>query len=248
MTRAFPILAIFFALSWTQLSASGMELRDEIAARALDEIGSTPADCWRGIRQESPMILFCGHVEIGELKPLRKAIDAAVLEPAGQARATGRWIWADLREFQRRRYETSCGLLEARIYSTRKMVVLGYPVPFGSADVEVIECDDSKMAGVFAGVPKCDAPDAVDEPPVMILQVPAVYPEAAKAVRISGSVEIRARILADGGVADVCVVESSRPGFEFERAAVAAVKAWRYRPAQKDGRPIECTQTTTVGF
>ena len=67
-----------------------------------------------------------------------------------------------------------------------------------------------------------------------------VYPEAARAEGIEGSVRLRYDISIDGRVENLKVLESSPPGV-FDAAALAAVARWRYRPPVIDGAPSAVT-------
>jgi outer membrane biosynthesis protein TonB len=50
------------------------------------------------------------------------------------------------------------------------------------------------------------------------------------------------------GVPHVLFAISDRPGLGFEVAATEAVEMWRYRPALKDGKPVETTIAVMVDF
>ena len=78
--------------------------------------------------------------------------------------------------------------------------------------------------------------------------VKPVYPEIARLARTEGRVIIQAVILEDGTVADVKVLNCTRPGMEFEEAAIEAVKQWRYMPAMQGGRPVDVYFTVVVEF
>lgn len=65
---------------------------------------------------------------------------------------------------------------------------------------------------------------------------------------VTGEVTLAATIRIDGSVADVQVLSSSRPGAGLEHAAADAVRRWRYKPATRDGQPIDSRLTITVTF
>jgi TonB family protein len=75
----------------------------------------------------------------------------------------------------------------------------------------------------------------------LLKRVEPVYPPAMQAARVEGTVVLDATIGRDGSVGDVKVLKSSGP--MFERAAVEAVKQWRYSPI-----PFEGLLTVTVNF
>lgn len=79
----------------------------------------------------------------------------------------------------------------------------------------------------------------------LVNRVDPVYPTPAKYMRLSGEVKIRATIGTDGAVKD-CVVVSGPP--LLGRAALDAVRQWRYRPTKLNGEPVEVETWITVNF
>jgi protein TonB len=65
---------------------------------------------------------------------------------------------------------------------------------------------------------------------------------------VTGEVRLAATIRVDGSVAEVQVLSSSRTGAGLEQAAADAVRRWRYKPATRDGQPIDSRLTITVTF
>lgn len=65
---------------------------------------------------------------------------------------------------------------------------------------------------------------------------------------VTGEVTLAATIRVDGSVADVQVLSSSRPGAGLEHAAADAVRRWRYKPATREGQPVDSRLTITVTF
>jgi protein TonB len=68
--------------------------------------------------------------------------------------------------------------------------------------------------------------------------VPPVYPESAKQRGLSGMVELIFTVRSDGGVDDIDIQRASPPQV-FDDAAVEAVKKWRYRPYERNGRAVD---------
>jgi len=83
------------------------------------------------------------------------------------------------------------------------------------------------------------------KPAQLIKSVPPVYPEMAKAQHVSGKVQIDALVDASGNVATVKVV--SGPVL-LRKAALDAVKQWKYTPARLDDQPTSMHLTVTVEF
>jgi protein TonB len=82
-------------------------------------------------------------------------------------------------------------------------------------------------------------------PPRKTNDVPPVYPAAARAARVTGVVLVEAVIGLDGRVRDARVLRSSPL---LDRAALDAVREWRYTPARLNGEPVEVFLTVAVSF
>lgn len=73
--------------------------------------------------------------------------------------------------------------------------------------------------------------------PVAVHMVKPTYTDEAKKRKVTGNVELDEVITADGAVRDdVRVTKSLDPGLDAE--AVKAAKQWQFRPATKDGKPV----------
>jgi TonB family protein len=84
-------------------------------------------------------------------------------------------------------------------------------------------------------------------PPVPIQREAPPYPQAVRAIGIEGTVEVALTVLRDGGVGWVEVVRAEPRGY-FEQAAALGVRQWKFRPAMRDGEPVECRMHTRVRF
>lgn len=80
---------------------------------------------------------------------------------------------------------------------------------------------------------------------LLVNRVVPVYPELARQMRIEGTVRLQAVIGRDGTVQSL-VVLSGHP--MLVKAAVAAVREWRYRPTLLRGEPVEVETFITVIF
>jgi TonB family protein len=65
---------------------------------------------------------------------------------------------------------------------------------------------------------------------------------------VTGEVRLRATVRVDGSVQDLEVVSTTRPGVGLEQAALDAVRRWRYKPATRDGQPVDARLTITLTF
>ncbi|MEZ0469974.1 energy transducer TonB [Luteimonas salinilitoris] len=100
------------------------------------------------------------------------------------------------------------------------------PVPEPSRD-EPGPVDGSEPAAAAVAT---RAPVAVETPAPR-------YPSAALRRGDSGEVVLQVRVGADGSTQDVEVVRGSNSR-ALDRAAVAAVRRWRFQPALRDGQPV----------
>jgi periplasmic protein TonB len=80
---------------------------------------------------------------------------------------------------------------------------------------------------------------------LLIKEVQPVYPSTALAMRIEGAVEVLATITKTGNISEVKAVSGDK---ELARAAVAAVKQWKYKPYLLNGEPVEIQTQVTVKF
>jgi TonB family protein len=93
-----------------------------------------------------------------------------------------------------------------------------------------------------------DVADPAVSPPVFLSETPVVYPEIAWRVSREGTVLLEALVDETGAVVETRVVESSEPGFGFEKAAIRQVESRRYRPATKSGVRVRVWIPIRVNF
>ncbi len=79
----------------------------------------------------------------------------------------------------------------------------------------------------------------------LVTRIEPVYPPSAIALHMSGTVRLRAIISADGTVSRLDVVSGNAI---LARAAVAAVRQWRYHSTLLNGRAVEVETDITVIF
>ncbi len=80
---------------------------------------------------------------------------------------------------------------------------------------------------------------------LLIKRVQPKYPPAALAVHAQGSVQIEATINKEGNVTNLHVLKGDAV---LARAALDAVRQWRYKPYYLDGEPVEMQTQITVTF
>src|SRR5262249_7284619 len=84
-------------------------------------------------------------------------------------------------------------------------------------------------------------------PPEKVKDVQPVYPESMRAAGQGGAVSIEAMIGRDGQVASARVIGASvHP--DLARAALDAVRQWRYQPTLLNGKPTEVVLVVAVSF
>jgi TonB family protein len=80
---------------------------------------------------------------------------------------------------------------------------------------------------------------------LVLHSVEPIYPPQAMAQKLQGAVVLQTSIGRDGTVQDVKLV---RGYFVLAKAAIAAVKQWRFRPYNVNGRPLETQAVITINF
>lgn len=84
--------------------------------------------------------------------------------------------------------------------------------------------------GLADAAPSATDKEIIDSP----LNKPAPeYPERALDANVEGSVRIAVTVAPDGRVIEATVIDSSPEGW-FEKAALDAVKKWKYRPPRTE--------------
>jgi protein TonB len=97
--------------------------------------------------------------------------------------------------------------------------------------------DGAKMTGLPLGVARLRGG----------YQIKPRYPESARRQGIQGTSLLTLRVLADGAVGEV-LVEQSAGHPDLDRAAVEAVKTWRFEPARSGGQPVAVWVKLPVRF
>ncbi len=80
---------------------------------------------------------------------------------------------------------------------------------------------------------------------LLVTKVPPSYPAQALQARIQGAVVLQANITKDGSITGIKLLSGDSL---LARAAVAAVKQWKYKPYFLDGNPVEIQTQITVNF
>lgn len=78
----------------------------------------------------------------------------------------------------------------------------------------------------------------VDRDVVPQVRIQPEYPIQARQKRIEGWVDVQFTVGTDGSVRDPIVLRAE-PQVIFDKAALQAVKGWKYNPRIQDGQPVE---------
>lgn len=84
------------------------------------------------------------------------------------------------------------------------------------------------------------------EPPVPVRTVAPDYPPELKREGAMGVVHVKCTIDVQGNVIDPEVEKSTNPG--FDKAAIDAVKKWKFKPAKQDGEPVAKRVSIPIKF
>ncbi|MEM0955398.1 MAG: energy transducer TonB [Pseudomonadota bacterium] len=82
---------------------------------------------------------------------------------------------------------------------------------------------------------------------IPVVRTAPAYPRAAKQAKIEGYVTMAVTIRPDGTVSGVSVLESDPPRL-FDRAAMDAMRRWKFRPKIVDGAPQSQRARQTIEF
>ncbi len=89
--------------------------------------------------------------------------------------------------------------------------------------------------------------DEADSPPTPISKLPPTYPTALLSKGVGGRVMISCVVDASGQVVSSTIKQSSGHS-ELDKAALAAVARWKFKPAVKEGRSIKSTCSVPFNF
>lgn len=108
-----------------------------------------------------------------------------------------------------------------------------------------------------SAAPSSDA--QFDTPPEIVTISSPNYPEAAKEAKAQGLVFVQMEIDTEGNVAEAKVVKSRKMtdagteevaalGYGLEEAALTAARTMKFKPAQKNGKPVPAAVTMPFNF
>ncbi len=80
---------------------------------------------------------------------------------------------------------------------------------------------------------------------LIIKKIQPVYPAQARQMRLQGTVELQANISQSGSISSVKQLSGDQV---LGRAAIEAVRQWKYKPYYLNGEPVEVETQITVNF
>jgi protein TonB len=86
----------------------------------------------------------------------------------------------------------------------------------------------------------------LDQPPVVRIQQQPIYPVAMRQAGLAGEVSIGFIVDANGDVLDPYVISASHQ--EFEASALQAIRRWKFRPGQRNGRNVSTRMSEAIAF
>jgi TonB family protein len=184
----------------------------------------------------APVSASSGSGEARSIPPATKSADPDTVESADESTRPG-----VTQPPASRREETVGGLV---VYQNGKAIFRQNPrsgspgrasAKFGTArpDIDTTE----KVAAVFL------APQMASGR--LLQRIEPVYPESALQLHIQGEVELEALVGKDGSVEQLKLVSGDS---QLAAAAADAVRQWRFRPYQSDGKDVEFSTRLTVEF
>jgi TonB family protein len=82
--------------------------------------------------------------------------------------------------------------------------------------------------------------------PSLLFKIEPEYSEEARKAKYQGTVTLQVIVDENGKPRDVRVTRAL--GLGLDEKAIEAVQKWRFRPAQKDGKPVAVVATIEVNF
>lgn len=83
-------------------------------------------------------------------------------------------------------------------------------------------------------------------PPKVLYKMEPTYTDEARNAKIEGVVELAVEIDTEGLAQNIQVLRSLDGG--LDQSAVASVQQWRFRPGQKNGKPVRVAAKIEVNF
>ena len=83
-------------------------------------------------------------------------------------------------------------------------------------------------------------------PPTVLFKIDPIYSEEARKAQYQGTVVLEAIVRKDGSVEIIRVVRSL--GLGLDESAMKALREWKFRPAMRQGVPVDVAMNIEVNF
>ena len=117
---------------------------------------------------------------------------------------------------------------------------------FGTGRGAGIGPGDPDKARSKSGASESSKPVQVDTKPVILSKPRPAYTDAARKNRVQGSVALRIVVDATGVAKNIRIIRGLPDGLNEQ--AIKAVQKMTFKPAMKDGNPVDFTVVLEVGF
>ncbi|HKM49393.1 MAG TPA: TonB family protein [Terriglobales bacterium] len=142
--------------------------------------------------------------------------------------------------------------VKSSVAGTKKQAHADESAPQVPSPLAVSSADDNPLSGLMSASPNLPKPSLATltisqgvSQGLLIKRVQPKYPPAALATHTQGAVQIDAIINKEGNVTNLKVLSGDPV---LAKAAVDAVRQWRYKPYYLDGEPVEIETQITVNF
>ncbi len=142
--------------------------------------------------------------------------------------------------------------VKSNVAGTKTQAHTDESAPQLPSPLAVSSADDSTVSGLMTASPNLPKPSLATlkisqgvSQGLLIKRVQPKYPPAALATHTQGSVQIDATINKEGNVTNLKVLSGDPV---LAKAALDAVRQWRYKPYYLDGEPVEIETQITINF
>jgi len=136
-----------------------------------------------------------------------------------------------------------------KVKSPPARVATGVPPPTSPRARPGAQAPQAPEASIFTGktVEDSNKSATVTREPELLKRIAPDYPDDAAQKGIEGAVDLAFMVSPKGDVSDVTVVHSE-PSSIFNRAAIAAVRRWKYQPRTVNGVAVEARVQLRMTF
>lgn len=116
-----------------------------------------------------------------------------------------------------------------------------------SPDMVQVDVNPDFSSSAFNGAGLVFDGADLDTPPRALPRTAPPFPYRARQRNVSGSVTVKLKVLANGSVTDVQILDAEPKGY-FEETVLKTVPTWRFEPGRIAGEPVASWVVTTIQF